>query len=48
MPHEKKFPAEPTPKINYLSKQNLTAPPPPPFSESKFDGLGDDHLMVVS
>ena len=22
------FPAEPTPKIDYLSKQNLTAPPP--------------------
>ena len=31
MPHENKFsdfPAKPTPKINYLSKQNLTAPPP--------------------
>ena len=31
MPHENNFsdfPAKPMPKINYVSKQNLTAPPP--------------------
>ena len=27
MPHEINFPAEPMPNINYLSRQNLTAPP---------------------
>ena len=29
MPHENKFPNRAHAEINYLSKQDLTAPPPP-------------------